>query len=567
MAEVEIIKPKNNDFNEVSGVFKKKKVCAYARVSTDSDEQLTSYSSQINYYSKKIKANPNWEFVGIYADEGLTGTQIKNRIEFQKMIDDALNDKIDIIITKSISRFARNTLDTLKIVRSLREKNVDVYFEKENIHTLELDSELFLTLYSAFAQGESESISSNVKLGIKAKMKRGEYCGQANPFGYSWNKKTKKLEINENEAPTVELIFELYKNGMGSTNIAKRLNELGLKPRIVEKWDTQKVCRILRNPKYVGDLLGGKYYVVDPISHKKKENFGEHEQYYAKNVHEPIVSRDTWEKVQEIYNMRSKRITPKSKQHGSKFSRKYPLSSKIECACCGASYMRRIGGKRGTGDKAKYVTYWRCGNMVTKKKKCEAETSIRETYIKDAFVQIYNRMIEKKHRTKDQLFSIIKETLIEGNVKDTLQKLNSEKEELETKISHLIDLKLENYNNVHIYDKKEKELSDKLKRVIDNIEYYKKKNNDGNKLELKIKQIQNIFEEELILTEFDDEIFNQLVKKVIIGKYESDGKFNQNVITFILNIGREYSLDLDTTAKKNVSNYGGNIASRSTILC
>ena len=193
MAQVEIIAAnlKNNIKNSVKKIIKR--VCAYCCVSTDSEEQQTSYQSQIKHYSAMIEENPEWEFVGIYADEGISGTQVKHRTEFKRMIDDALNGKIDIIIAKSISRFARNTLDTLKYVRLLRDKGVDVYFEKENIHTLNLDSEMFLTLYSAFAQAESESTSQNVKMGMRAKMKRGEMIGVGRLYGYIWNKETKEL--------------------------------------------------------------------------------------------------------------------------------------------------------------------------------------------------------------------------------------------------------------------------------------------------------------------------------------------------------------------------------------
>ena len=237
MAQVEIIAANLNSKNEDTIIVKsKKKVCAYARVSTDSEEQLTSYSSQIKYYTEKIKSNPDWEFVGIYADEGISGTQVKNRTEFQRMIDNALNGKIDIIIAKSISRFARNTVDTLNIVRQLREHKVDVYFEKENIHTLELDSEMFLTLYSAFAQAESESISQNVKMGFKAKMKRGEPCGKANPYGYDWDKETKQLVINEEQAEVVRMIFTWYADGLGCRTIAKKLNALGIPTYSGKKW-------------------------------------------------------------------------------------------------------------------------------------------------------------------------------------------------------------------------------------------------------------------------------------------------------------------------------------------
>ena len=243
MAQVEIITAnlKNNINNFVKQ--EKKKVCAYARVSTDSEEQLTSYSSQIKHYSDQIKSNPNWEFVGVYADEGISGTQANNRVEFMRMIDDALNGKIDIIIAKSISRFARNTLDTLKYARELRNHKIDVYFEKENIHTLDLDSEMFLTLYSAFAQAESESTSMNVKMGVRAKMKRGEVVGNPACYGYVWNKEAKELEINEEQAEVVRNIFNWYIDGMGTRAIARKLNELNIPSYKGIRWCQSAVRR------------------------------------------------------------------------------------------------------------------------------------------------------------------------------------------------------------------------------------------------------------------------------------------------------------------------------------
>lgn len=229
MKEVEIITA-NHTVHDKNFVDKKiKKVCAYAKVSTDTEEQLTSYSSQISYYTEKIKSNSDWEFVGIYADEGISGTQAKNRTEFLRMIEDAKNGKIDIVIAKSIPSFARNTVDTLKYVRLLIEHNVNVYFEKENINTLDMDSEMFLTFYSAFAQAESESISMNIKLGYKAKMKRGEACGKADCYGFDWNKETQELEINEEQAEIVRKIFNWYIDVKGVFIISKELNELGIK--------------------------------------------------------------------------------------------------------------------------------------------------------------------------------------------------------------------------------------------------------------------------------------------------------------------------------------------------
>lgn len=273
MAQVEIIAA-NLKTTEKSIKKTLKKVCTYARVSTDSEEQLTSYSLQIEHYSEYIKSNPEWEFVGIYADEGISGTQIKNRCEFQRMIDDDLNGKIDIIIAKSISRFARNTVDTLNNVRLLRENNIDVYFEKKNIHTLLLDSEMFLTLYSAFAQAESESLSMNVKLGLKAKMKRGEFVGNVKCYGYDWIKETKELKINEEQAKVVRQIFDWYISGIGSYTIAKKLNEENVKTNRDGKWTPSSVRQIIRNEKYVGDLINQKTYSISPLTHKKAINFG-----------------------------------------------------------------------------------------------------------------------------------------------------------------------------------------------------------------------------------------------------------------------------------------------------
>ncbi len=267
------------------------RTCAYCRVSTDNEDQKTSYDSQRIHYKNMIEENPDWEFVGIYADEGITGTQTKKREQFNQMMNDALNGKIDLILAKSISRFARNTVDTLNCVRLLREHNVDVYFEKENIHTLGLSNELFLTLYSAFAQAESESISENVKAGVRMKMKRGELVGKYAPYGYLYDKELNKLVIDESKKDIVTYIFEEYSKGVGFRTIALNLNNLGIPSPSNLKWCHASVRRIIINEKYVGDLKTGKYYTENVLTHKKKVNYGEKEQYFTSNHHEPIISR------------------------------------------------------------------------------------------------------------------------------------------------------------------------------------------------------------------------------------------------------------------------------------
>ena len=538
MTQVEVIKSNNLITENINTENKLKKVCAYARVSTDSEEQLTSYESQIEHYSTQIKSNPNWEFAGIYADEGISGTQVKKRTEFQRMINDALNGKIDIIIAKSISRFARNTIDTLKYVRNLREHKVDVYFEKENIHTLELESEMFLTLFSAFAQAESESTSQNVKMGIRAMMKRGEFVGKAECYGYKWNKELKTLEVYEEQASVVRMIFNWYADGIGTRTISNKLNELGYKSYTGKNFTQQGVREMISNEKYVGDLLCQKYYVLSPITHKKTRNYGEREKYYVKDHHIPIISREVWNKCQEILSKRSKKIIPDGKSHLSKFTSKYAFSSKIECGLCGTNYARRVSGKYSDGSQK---VYWACYHKVVKKSNCEHSITFREDILKDLFVQIYNSIVEKKHKTKDKLLNAIRETLESDDSKTRIDKLVKDKINLEKRLSNLIDMKLDDYDNKNAYLEKEKEINNKIKSLNNEIYQLELENNNNKEISKRLKEIEEVvFESEKSLKEFDEVAFENLVEKIIIGEKDENGNDYPNVIRFILKIGGDY---------------------------
>lgn len=533
MAQVEIIAAnlKQNVINSSKKVIKR--VCAYARVSTDSEEQLTSYSSQIKHYSKMIKSKPEWEFVGVYADEGISGTQVKNRTEFMRMIDDALNGKIDMIIAKSISRFARNTLDTLKYVRELREHNVDVYFEKENIHTLELDSEMFLTLYSAFAQAESESTSMNVKMGLNAKMKRGEPVGNQNCYGYIWNEKTKKLEINEEQAKVIRLIFDLYVKGIGGRTIAHKLNDKDIPTYFNKRWSQGSISRIIKNEKYVGDLLGQKYYVVDPLTHKRSLNYGEKEQYYVKNHHEGIIDRETWNKAHEILNKRNNNKKENGRVHKTTYSLKYDFSSKIVCGHCNSTYVRRQGTKRKDGTAP---VYWKCFQQVDEKRYCEKSKFIRDDVLKNMFVELYNLIIKNKHQTKQILLETIKSTLKNNNYQKDINRLELELDKSNTKLSKLVDMKLEGIIDKDIYTKKEQEIKYQIDEINEKIIDLKNQENKNNTISKKIKEIEKIVNAPTTLKEFDKETFDSIVERIIIGDNDSD----EQVIRFILKTGIEY---------------------------
>ena len=260
MAKVDVIKAQVSvtDRRRHKSI-ERKRVAAYCRVSTDSEDQLNSYRSQVQYYTDKISENRDWMMAGIYADEAITGTQVAKREGFQKMINDCLSGQIDMVITKSISRFARNTLDTLKYVRMLKEKDIAVFFEDENINTLSMDGELLLVVLSSVAQQEVENISSNVKKGLAMKMSRGEIVGFAGALGYDYDPETKSISVNEEEAKIVRFIFKRYIEGIGAHVIARELEQMGaLTGRGNKSWYDSTVLGIIKNEKYKGDLLQGK---------------------------------------------------------------------------------------------------------------------------------------------------------------------------------------------------------------------------------------------------------------------------------------------------------------------
>lgn len=554
MAPVEIIAANLKNENQFSvNCNRKKRVCAYARVSTDSDEQLNSFESQKQYYTEKIQSNPDWEFVGIYADEGISGTQVKNRVQFQKMIDDALNGKIDIILAKSISRFARNTVDTLENARKLSEKKVDVYFEKENIHTLDLDSELFLTFFSAFAQSESESLSQNVKLGLKAKMKRGEPTGKAECYGYTWNKETKQLEVNEEQAKVVRMIFNWYISGDGGRVIAKKLNKLGIKTYTGSKWSQATISDIIRQEKYVGDTCGQKYYSVSPITHKKVKNYGEKEKYYARGTHEAIISRDTWDKAQTIINKRSEACSfNKGSKYKSRYTRKYAFSSKIRCAYCGKNYIRKQSSKTKPTDE--YNIYWICYSRSYDSKSCQDSIWIREEYLEEAFVELYNNIILNKHKTKDKLLNAILEIVNDDSNKVVIRELYDKKEKLELRLSNLIDMKLDDIKHKDIYNAKESEIYEELSNIKEQIKVKENELEENQNINSKIKQIEDYFDEPVLLKEFNREAFDSIVDTILVGDYDDNGNKLPRVVRFVLKTGVEYSFDFPEVSRKKNGN-------------
>lgn len=325
------------------------KVAAYCRVSTDKEDQANSLSGQIKYFTEYITSQPNWQMCEVYYDEGISGTSIKKRTSFNRMIQDASLGKMDLILTKEVSRFARNTVDTLTYTRKLKDMGIGVLFMTDNIDTRDSDGELRLSIMASIAQEESRKTSERVKWGQKRRMEQGIVFGR-DMLGYSV--KNGKLIVNQAEAETVKLIYHKFLiEGKGTHVIARELHEAGIKPKRVKEWSNVVILRVLRNEKYVGDLCQKKTYTPDFLSHSKKYNRGQEDKVYLKDHHEAIIDRDTWDKTQAELERRSP-----SNEQKSKYSNRYWCSGKLVCGECGQRFVNHSKQlKNGGTHKA-----WRC---------------------------------------------------------------------------------------------------------------------------------------------------------------------------------------------------------------
>lgn len=330
----------------------RKKVAAYARVSMESERLQHSLSAQVSYYSGLIQKNPTWEYVGVYADDGVTGTKAEAREEFNRMLADCEAGRIDIILTKSISRFARNTVDLLSTVRHLKELGISVRFEKEHIDSLSEDGELMLTLLASFAQEEVRSLSDNVKWGTRKRFEKGIPNGKFQIYGYRWD--GDHLVIEPEEAKIVKLIYDNFLNGLSAETTEKQLAEMGVKSYKGQHFGNTSIRQILGNITYTGNLLFQKEYVVDPISKKSKINRGELPQYWVENTHEAIIPMEVYQAVQaEKARRRELGALANWSINTSCFT------SKIKCGCCGKSYQR--SNRKGRKDPNANYTIWICG--------------------------------------------------------------------------------------------------------------------------------------------------------------------------------------------------------------
>lgn len=392
----------------------KTRVAAYCRVSTDSEEQESSYDAQIQHYTSYIESHPDWVLAGIYADDGISGMNAKKRDEFRRMIHDCHEGKIDMVITKSISRFARNTVDCLNYTRALKNKNIGVYFEKENINTLDAKGEVLMTIMASLAQQESESLSANVRLGLQFRYQQGKVQVNHNWFlGYTKDEDG-HLIIDPEQAEVVKRIYREYLSGNSFLKIKRSLEADGiLNGAGRAKWNESNIKQILTNEKYIGDALLQKTYTVDILEKKREANKGQVPKYYVENSHEGIIPKDIFLKVQEEI-VRRANLTKGTTKHKRVYSGRYALSGIVFCAHCGDIFRRIKWNNRGCKS-----TVWRCVSRVDKDgPDCLART-VHEERLHEVVVQAINEAFREKENILPLLAENI-ESSLEENTSDRI---------------------------------------------------------------------------------------------------------------------------------------------------
>lgn len=511
-----IILPANKDLVKKEKKKGKLRVAAYCRVSTDDEEQLTSYEAQIGYYTDKIQSNPEWDLVEVFADEGTSGVMTKKRDEFNRMIEMCREGKIDRILTKSLSRFARNLVDSIKFIRELKSLGVSVYFEKENIDTGEMTSEMMVALYSLFAQAESESHSNNLKLGKRFGYKLGRVPMMYNNFlGYRKGADDKP-EIIPEEAEIIKLIYRKFLDGMSYGGIIKHLKEQGIKTKKgKDDWSRSVIMNILTNEKYKGDVLVQKTYVADLFTKKSARNTGELPMYYIKNHHIPIIEPSVFDMVQvEIARRNSlKSTSDKNISMKSKFSSKYALTGLVVCGDCGAKYRRVTWARNG---KKKVV--WRCISRIDYGTKyCTKSPTIEEEKLHNAVVSAMNSMLDNTEKIKALIHGSIAEILTAPDTEKQILSLTSDIKLKNAEIVDIIRAGVENREDRAVISERCKEKHDEVNKLQEMLNAATAKQQMENSQTGQLREIYDAINKiPGKFTEYDDEITRMMISKVKI---------------------------------------------------
>lgn len=521
------------------------RVASYSRVSTDFEEQLTSFHAQKAYYTDLIMRTPEWTLAGTYADEGLSGASAEKRPDFMKMIRHCKKGKIDLIITKSISRFARNTLDSIGYVRKLKTMGIGVIFEKENINTLEENSEVILTILASLAQEELNSLSQNVKMGKRMAMQEGKVFFQYKKL-YAYRKGAdEKPEIIPEEAEIIKRIFTGYLAGKSMVGIAQDLNDEKIpSPYKKGEWSEATLRRILKNERYCGDVILQKTYVADPISKKVKQNNGELPKIYIKNNHVPIISRDLYERVQQEHSRRrsKRKISKNSMTEQSRYSSIHALTEILVCGECGTPYRRAVWTKR-SGEKQ---AVWRCISRLDHGTKyCKDSVTLDEDSLHDAIMQaiaetkgsrqalipvLTAHLNRSMHEKSDGSFDVeLAERRIAGLKADTMA---------------LVTESIGN-GSVTQNESRLKAMSDEIKELHDALVEYRRSTEGKDTIENRIDEITQALENEPSGDEYDDSLVRQLIHTIkvsgedkLIIYFKCGLEYEQTIIPKVKKINR-----------------------------
>ena len=485
---------------------RKLRVAAYCRVSTEEEEQQGSFEIQKLYYTEKINSTPEWEVAGIYADDGISGVHTKKRDGFNQMIQDCKKRKIDLILTKSISRFARNTLDSIQYVRMLKQMGIAVVFEKENINTATMNSEMILTVLSAFAQAESESISQNVARGKRMGYKHGKF---AFPYGriIGYRKGADgKPEIIPEQAEIIRLIFNSYLQGDSLQSIKAKLETAGaLTARGNTAWSAQSIQRILQNEKYCGDVLLQKTFTEDVLTGVHKKNTGQLPQYYIENYHDGIVSKQMFREVQtEIARRNSKSAANQRKRRRGRYNSKYALSERLVCRDCGSPYKRVTWNIHG-----RKQIVWRCVNRIEYGTKfCGNSPSIPEEELHRAILKAVQDLAANfTDEVAAQINGILHSIQTGESIKPNLQE---QLEQTQQEFDRLLEMSLDFGGDTPFLDDRLKKLNSKIKRLKKAIEETAAQQEKASQPEMllsaKVLQIQ----------EYDDVLTARIIEKITV---------------------------------------------------
>lgn len=492
--------------------YHQKRVAAYCRVSTDSEEQLTSYTTQKKVYTEMIAARPDWELAGIYADEGISGTRADKRPQFQKMIKDCFAGKIDYIVTKSVSRFARNTVDCLEHVRILKNRGIGIFFEEQNIDTLSIDSELYLVIYAGFAQSESESMSKNITWAYRKRFEDGKVLMQyKSMLGYRKGADGEP-EIVPEEAKIVTRIFDMFLSGQTVRAISEQLRSEKIHiPGKNFSFSHVMVYNILRNEKYCGDSILQKTITVDCISKTRRDNMGEAPMYYVQNSHPAIISRETYHMTQaEI--ARRKTLAPASEKKAvtvaGKYS-KYALSEVLVCGECGSRYRRvtwTSGGKR---------VVWRCSNRLENGKKyCKMSLTVKEESLHAAIVRAINKFNSQDHAA---YLALMKATIGEalGIQAETaeIDELKRRIDALNQKMVSIIQKAARDGEDIEEHESEFKEMAESIALFKQRISVLEQAKSTDAEMSERMAKIQEIIDERQAHQDvYDDSIVRQMIE-------------------------------------------------------